>query len=88
MGKLQPYCLSPLGGTPECPQVDKVIGLAVDEDDTLYVLSAGSNVTLSVYTADGKSTHRCSLEFLNGQRIFNIKMNANSDKKSSLDVWN
>ena len=80
-GKLQPYCHSSLDGITECPKVDKVRGLAVDEDDTLYVLSHdGWNVTLSVYSADGKNTHHCTLKFLKGQYLYNVKISVNNDK--------
>ena len=72
-GKLQPYYLRLLDGTIEC--------LALDEDDTLYVLSGnGCNVTLSVYSADGKHTHRCTLEFLNRKEYYQILMNVNNEK--------
>ena len=81
-GKLQPYCLSSLDGTTECPRLDKVIGLAVDEDDALYVLSGDQKdgYALSVYGADGKNTHHSFLEFLRGENFYSIKMNVNNDK--------
>ena len=81
-GKLQPYCLSSLDDTTECPKVDKVIGLAVDEYDALYVLSGEKKdgYALSVYTADGTNTHHCTMEFLKGQKVSNIKINVNDDK--------
>ena len=81
-GKLQPYCLSSLDGTTECPQFDKVICLAVDEDDALYVLSYDEEDgdALSVYTADGKNTHHFTLEFPRGKNVCSIKMNVNNDK--------
>ena len=81
-GKLQPYCLSSLDGTTECPQVDKVFGLAVDEDDALYVLSSDEKgaYALSVYSADGENTHHCTLEFLRRENFYSIKMNVNNDK--------
>ena len=81
-GKLQPYCLSSLDGTTECPQVDKVIGLAVDEDDAMYVLSRDEmdGYALSVYSADGKNRYHCTLEFFKERSIFKIKMNVNNDK--------
>ena len=81
-GKLQPYCLSSLDGTTECPQLGKVIGLAVDEDDALYVLSGDEEdgYALSVDSADGKNTTHCTLEFLRGKHIYSIKMNVNNDK--------
>ena len=78
-GKLQPYCVSSLDDKTECPRLDRVIGLAVDEDDTLYVISGdGSDVMLSVYSANGKNTHHCTLEFLKG--FPNITINVNNDK--------
>ena len=81
-GKLQPYCLSSLDGTTECPQFDKVIDLAVDEDDALYVLSCDKKggYALSVYTADGKNTHHCTLEFFKAQIFRIIGMNVNNEK--------
>ena len=87
-GKLQPYCLSSLDGTTECPQFDKVIGLAIDEDDALYVLSYDEkdDYALSVYSADGKNTHHCTLEFLRGKNVCSIKMNVNNDKNIVIGV--
>ena len=81
-GKLQPYCLSSLDGTTEFPQFDKVFGLAVDEDDALYVLSYDEEdgYALSVYSADGENTHHCTLEFLKAQKYSAIKINVNNDK--------
>ena len=81
-GTLQPYCVSSLDGTTECPQVDKVIALAVDEDDSLYVLLGDEEdgYALSVYSADGKNTHHCTLEFLKDQIFTNSRMNLNNDK--------
>ena len=56
--ELQPYCHPELG--------DNVTGIAVDEDDTVYVVThhekAGSS--LSVYSADGRNTHQSALKFL------------------------
>ena len=69
-GKLQPYCLSPLeDNTEEHPQPsDKFIGIAIDDNDTVYGLSRNNKFryTLSVYSPDGRNTHHCSLEFLQG----------------------
>jgi hypothetical protein len=68
-GKLQPNCISPLEDNTEHPQPNsKVLGVAIDEDDTVYVLSRGKqrDYTLSVYSPDGRNTHHCSLEFLQG----------------------
>ena len=68
-GKLQPYCLSPLEDNTEHPQPSgKFIGIAIDENDTVYVLSGDVKYryTLSVYSPDGRNTHHCSLEFLQG----------------------
>ena len=66
-GKLQPYCLSPLEDNTEHPQPSgEFIGIAIDENDTVYVLSRDGKdgYTLSVYSPDGRNTHHCSLEFL------------------------
>jgi hypothetical protein len=68
-GKLQPYCLSPLEDNTEHPQPSgKAIDMAADENDTVYVLSRDKETgfTLSVYSPDGRNTHHCSLEFLQG----------------------
>ena len=82
-GKLQPYRLSCSDESTEHPQPDsKVVRLAFDEDDTLYVLSGNEEVgyTLSVYSADGGNTHHCTLEFLSGKGYFRIYINVNNDK--------
>ena len=80
-GKLQPYGLSSSNDTNDCPHLNQVIDLAVDEVDTLYVLWDNEvDVTLSVYNPDGKTTHHCTLEFLKGKKFFNIKMHVNNDK--------
>ena len=66
----------------EHPQPDsEVIGLAFDENDTVYVLSGNKKVgyTLSVYSADEGNTHHCTLEFLSGQRYSQIDINVNND---------
>ncbi len=69
-GKLQPYCLSPLDDKNEQTEPSsKVIDIAVDEEDIVYVLSVDEDVvyTLTVYSADGRNTHHCSLEFVEGR---------------------
>jgi hypothetical protein len=68
-GKLQPYCLSPLEDNTEHPQPSgKLIGIAIDDNDTVYVLSWDNKdgYTLSVYSPDERNTHHCCLEFLQG----------------------
>ncbi|CAB4016464.1 Hypothetical predicted protein [Paramuricea clavata] len=68
-GKLQPYCLSPLKDNTEHPQPSsEFIGIAIDENDTVYVLSRDDKdgYTLSVYSRDGRNTHHNTLEFLQG----------------------
>ena len=73
-GMLQPYCRSPLESNDENPQFkSEVIHIAVDEDDTLYILSVGEETayTLTVYSADGTRTHHCTLEFV----------------ERSIDIW-
>ena len=70
-GSLQPYGLSHLEDNTKHPQPNgKVIHIAIDKDDTVYVLSGDEEIgyTLSVYSADGRNTHHCSLEFLQGRR--------------------
>jgi hypothetical protein len=48
-GKLQPYCLSPLQVNTEHPQPSgELIGIAIDDNDTVYVLSR-----------DGKNGYTC-----------------------------
>jgi hypothetical protein len=83
-GKVQPYCVSPLDDKTEYPQLDgKVIDVAFDEDDTVYVLSLDKEThgfTLSIYSADGGNTHHCSLEFLKHGYYFALYINVNKDK--------
>jgi hypothetical protein len=72
-GKLQPYCLSRLEDNTEHPQPSgEFIGIAIDDNDTVYVLSRNDQdgYTLSVYSPDGRNTHHCSLEFLQGLSTF------------------
>ena len=82
-GKLQPYRISSLDDNTEYLQPNsQVIGLAFDEDNTVYVLSGNEEVgyTMSVYSADKGNTHHCTLEFLNGQDHFRICINVDNDK--------
>jgi hypothetical protein len=68
-GKLQPYGLSPLEDNTEHPQPSgKAIDMAIDDNDTVYVLSGDDKdgYTLSVYSRDGRNMHHCSLEFFQG----------------------
>ena len=60
-GKLQPYGLSPLEDTEHPQPSGKVIGMAIDENDTVYVLSRDdkNGYTLAVYSPDGRNTHHC-----------------------------
>ena len=73
-GKLQPCCLSPLEDNTEHPQPsgEYILGMAIDDNDTVYVLSLDDQhrFTLSVYSPDGRNTHHCSLEFLQGMSGF------------------
>jgi hypothetical protein len=85
-GKLQPYCLSPLEDNTEPPQpLDYVvIGLAFDKDDTMYVVSKDYNLddcTLSVYSADGRNMHHCSLKFLEEKYPDKTGITVTNDKK-------
>ena len=66
-GMLQPYCLSPSESNDESPQFkSKIIHIAVDEEDALYILSVdeGAVYTLTVYSADETRTHHCTLGFV------------------------
>ena len=69
-GKLQPYCLSTLEDKTEDPESDNdiILGLAFDEDDTMYVVSCGKDGghRLSIYSADGRNTHQSTLESVYG----------------------
>ena len=66
-GKLQPYCLSTFEDKTEDPESDNdiILGLAFDEDDTMYVVSCGKDAghRLSIYSADGRNTHQSTLKF-------------------------
>jgi hypothetical protein len=84
-GKLQPYCISPLDDNTEHSQPNSivVIDVAIDEDDTVYVLSRDEETgyTLSIYSADGGNTHHCTLEFLKDEGYITKKcINVNKDK--------
>jgi hypothetical protein len=82
-GKMQRYCISPLDDNTEHSQLNgEVIDVAIDEDDTVYVLSVDEDFdyTLSVYSADGGNTHHCSLEFLKGKNYFEVYINVNKDQ--------
>ena len=82
-GKLQPYCISPLDDNTEHSQPNSnVKAVAIDEDDTVYVLSRDKETgfTLSVYSADGGNTHHCSLEFLKGKNYKRMYIDVNKDK--------
>jgi hypothetical protein len=68
-GKLKPYGLSLLEDNTEHPQPSgEVLGMAIDDNDTVYVLSRDDNDEhiLSVYSPDGRNTHHWSLDFLQG----------------------
>jgi hypothetical protein len=71
-GKLQPYGLSPLEDTEHPQPSGEFIGIAIDENDTVFVLARNDQdgYTLSVYSTDGRNTHHCSLEFLQGLSYF------------------
>ncbi|CAB3988178.1 Hypothetical predicted protein [Paramuricea clavata] len=82
-GKLQPYCISPLDDNTEQSQPNsKVVDVTIDEDDQVYVLSRDEafDFTLSIYSADGRNTHHCSLEFLKGQDYLIMYINVTKDK--------
>jgi hypothetical protein len=82
-GKLQPYCISPLDdNTAHSQPNSNVIDVAIDEDDTVYVLSFDKKLeyTLSIYSADGGNTHHCSLEFLKDKYFTTMYINVNKDK--------
>ena len=75
--------VSPLDDKTEYPQLNGgVVDVAIDEDDTVYVLSSDEerDHTLSVYSADGGNTHHCSLEFLEGEDYIRIAINVNKEK--------
>ena len=67
-GNLQPYCPSALEGNIRHPaeSVENVTGLAVDEDDMVYVLGVDEDrqYRLSVYGTNGRNTHQSILNFL------------------------
>ena len=81
-GKLQPYSVSCVDNTTKCLQFSEVIGLAINEDDALHVLSGDEmdGYALSVYSADGKNTHHCTLDFLKRLKFFGLRINVNNDK--------
>ena len=85
-GKLKPYCISPLDDNTEHSQPNSYVkAVAIDEDDTVYVLSVDEeftrgDYTLSIYSADGGNTHHCTLEFLEGEDYLRIAINVNKDK--------
>ncbi|CAB4037911.1 Hypothetical predicted protein, partial [Paramuricea clavata] len=54
-GKLQPYCLSPLQVNTEHPQPSgELIGIAIDDNDTVVVSFPLTYYVLYIYSADGQ----------------------------------
>ena len=78
-------CLSPLENNTEHPQPNsKVIDIAVDKNDTVYVVSGDENAgyMLSVYNADERKTRHCILEFLKGHiEVLRIAITMTNDIK-------
>ena len=63
--ELQPYC------HPESRYA--VVGMAVDDDDTLYVLTLkDDSYSLSVYSADGRNKDKSTLKFITNSVIAGI----------------
>ena len=63
-GEWRPLCLSPSDH-----EIENSASVAIDDDDTVYVVSCRHNAgnleaTLSVYSSNGKIIHHCTLDFI------------------------
>ncbi len=63
-GEWRPLCLSPSDH-----EIGNRTSVAIDDDDTVYVISCRHNAgnleaTLSVYSSNGKIIHHCTLDFI------------------------